>query len=64
MISEESRQRYSEASKKRQALIPPEIRSARAVVAAKKRWERVSPEGRRAHALKMVKARLKDVTNK
>ena len=63
MLSKESRLRYSEASKRRQSLVPPEIRKARMVVAAKKRWEGVSPEGRREHALKMVQARLKNVTD-
>ena len=57
MINEESRKRYSEASKARQAKIPPEVRKAWMSVVGKKRWEGVSAEDRRAYSLKMVLAR-------
>lgn len=59
MISEESRKKYSEASKRRQAAIPPEVRKAWMIRAAKMRWATKSVAQRRAHALKMVKARKK-----
>lgn len=49
---------YSNASKARQAMIPPEIRKARASAAALAKWKDISKEERREHALKMVEARI------
>lgn len=57
-MKEGSFEKYSAASKARQAKIPPEVRKAWMSVVAKQRWANVSPEDRRVYALKMVEARI------
>ena len=57
MLSEISRKKYSEASKRRQAGISPEIRRERMVNAAKARWANKTIEEKREHSLKMLHAK-------
>jgi hypothetical protein len=54
MITEESRRRYSQASKARLAKLSPEQLSQRMKAMAKAKWSRMSTEERSAHGLLMA----------